>query len=59
MGLITLQKPFDVGLPYINPICLLPKSRVGHSKDWDGILFSALGRQQVSYYFELIAHNLM
>ena len=45
VALITLQKPFDVGLPYINPICLLPKSRVGQSKDWDGILFSALGRQ--------------
>ena len=43
MALITLQKPFDAGLPYINPICLLPKGRAGQNKDWDGKLFSALG----------------
>ena len=40
--MITLPNPFDIGLPYINPICLLPESK-GKSKDWDGILFTALG----------------
>ena len=42
IALITLPNPFDIGLPYINPICLLPESK-GKSKDWDGILFTALG----------------
>ena len=42
-AIIIVDTPFDIGIPYANPICLQPPSKVGKETEWDGELFGALG----------------
>ena len=45
-AIATVNIPFEIGIPFSNPICLYPKEKAGIESDWDGELFSVLGKQQ-------------
>ena len=47
-----MDTPFDIGIPYANPICLYPPNKVGMESDWDGELFGALGMQVMLFETE-------
>ena len=44
--LITLKVPFDISVPYVNPICLLPSEMAKHEADWDGEFFTIVGNEK-------------
>ena len=43
VAIATVKTPFDIGIPFSNPICLYPMEKVGIESDWDGEVFSVLG----------------
>ena len=43
VAIAILDLPFDIGIPYANPMCLYPPDKVGKESDWDGELFGVIG----------------
>ena len=44
-AIATVNIPFEIGIPFSNPICLYPKEVAGIESDWDGAEFYVLGKQ--------------
>ena len=44
--LISLKVPFDISVPYVNPICLLSNEMAKNEEDWDGEFFTIVGNEK-------------